>query len=291
MSKRHFHDIIHTSAKLQEVKHLIDLNKIIICTDFDHTLTSKYCSETGIEIFTTFSIVENSSQISENFKIENKRLYEKYYKYEVDHTLSAEFKRSISREWFEENKKCLLKEHLTNKSFEIIAKEAGRKIKFRPELKHFLDFLNRKNIPLYVISAGLQDSIDALMERDFKEEVNNLKSKNLYTSIGNKLIFDINGIHTGFGEDVYSYNKGDIMKNKIKLEHKDRNQYLMLGDHLWDINALDSFDGTKFTIGYGNFNGKDLFKSSFNQFINTYDVTIVNDGTFNTVIKFLNNKI
>ena len=230
-------------------------------------------------------MVENSAFISQRFKEENKQLFNKYHKYETDYLISTEFKKQMITEWFVKNKNLLLKEGLTKESFKIMADQSDKRIRFRPGVDRFLQFLNINNIPLYIISAGLQDSVDALMERDFSKEVKLLKDKNLYTSIGNKLVYNDKGIHCSFGENIYTFNKGDVMKNKIR--HFNKSQFLMLGDHIWDVNALDSFEGTKFTIGFANFNGKDLSCPSFSKFTSAYDLTIVNDGTFDTIIQFL----
>ncbi len=282
---KRYHDITHSASKILTDKPFINLNRLIIFSDFDHTLTRKYCPDTGNDIYTTFSLIENSSVISKEFKEENRRLFNIYHKYEFDTSYDIETRQKFSREWLGYNKLSLLKEHITRESFKIMAEEAGKRVTFRSYVKEFFQWIYKHKIPLYVISAGIQDSLDALLERDFKEELAQLKTNDLFTSIGNKLIFDNKGNHVGFGEDVYSYNKGDIMKNKVR--HLNKDQYLMLGDHLWDINALDSFNGDKFTIGFANFNGKDITCPSFSKFISTYDLTILNDGSFNTVIKFI----
>lgn len=282
---KRYHDITHSASKILLSKPFINLSRLIVFSDFDHTLTRKYCPDTGNDIYTTFSLIENSSLISKEFKEENRRLFRLYHKYEVDTSIDVETRQKFSREWLGLNQISLLKEGLTKDSFKHMAEEAGRRVTFRSHVKEFLQWIYQHNIPLYVISAGIQDSLDALLERDFNPELTKLKEKDLFTSIGNKLLFDEKGNHIGFSEEVYSYNKGDIMKNKV--HHSGRDQFLMLGDHLWDINALDSFNGDKFTIGFANFNGKDISCPSFGKFISTYDLTIINDGSFSTVLSFL----
>lgn len=290
-------DIIHHKTCLKTTNKQFDLSKLVIFSDFDYTITNKYelskfekntdNPQVLNNIYTSFSLIENSGKISERYKLENKKLFDKHNPIDENPFLEVEYKKENSKIWLRANKQLLLEEKLTNKCLDNVVKYANKDlIRFRKGFDRFLDFIDKHNIPFYVISAGIQDSIDAMMNYYFKNQIESLKSKDLYTSIGNKFIFNDKGQHIGFEEEeVYVFNKGEVIKNKMK--HTDKNQFIMIGDHLWDVFALDSFEGQKVTFGFGNFNKNYLEHPNYTTFIDNFDISIVNDGSFDSIVDII----
>lgn len=287
--RKQFTDLIqYNSGKAKEVSNKIDLSRLLIVSDFDYTLTKKYSTEDEILNYTTFSLIENSSLISNEFKRANKELFSKYHKFEANYNLNEDFQKALMTEWFICNSGYLLDEKLRVDSFAQIAREAENRLVFREELKNFFKILLKHNIPLYIISAGLQDSVDALLDRDFRADIDKLKEKGLLISVGNKMLFDDKGENYGFDEHVYSFNKGEVIKDRIK--HKDKEQFIIIGDNIWDVKALDYLNGDKLRIGYGNFKQTKQDKDKFKKFTDVYDLTIVNDGSFKPINDLLESK-
>lgn len=287
--RKQFTDLIQYNGNCaREVSNKIDLSRLLIVSDFDYTLTKRYVGDDDTLNFTTFSLIENSSLITKEFKEANKDLFMKYHKFEANYSIDEDLRKALMTEWFINNSGYLLKEKLRTESFQFIAKEAHNRLIFREGIKKFFNILIKYNIPLYIISAGLQDSVDALLDRDFKLDIDKLKERGLLVSIGNKMLFDENGVNYGFDEHVYSFNKGEIIKDRIK--HKEKDQFIIIGDNIWDVKALDYLEGDKLRVGFGNFKNISYDSEKFLKFTDTYDLTIVNDGSFDPIIDLLDSK-
>lgn len=246
----------------------------IVVADFDATLTTSSCKS-------SWALLTESNQIPDSLKNEILALNEKYAPYETDMLLLESVKENLATEWSKAEFNILFK-HEYNENYLIDAFNAPQtKITLRKGVKEFLSLLNKHNISLYIVSAGISNTIEMLLE----------KNKCMYpniTIISNKIIFE-NSIAKSLENSniINLYNKNLVIQKHLLNKTNEQTNIILLGDVLSDANMCNKIN-YKDIIKIGFFERKS--SELFNYYKNTYDFICTNNSSILDVAKILFNK-
>jgi HAD superfamily hydrolase (TIGR01544 family) len=265
--------------------------KLMIVTDFDFTLTKKYFEET--HLYSSYCVLEKSEFISDNFKQKNQELFVKYSKYENDLTIDFSTKDQLIRRWFQENLELILEENIKKESFLAMILQAEKNFYYRYGISEFFDLIEKHNIPIFIISGGIQEIIEESLNHVLPQ-YSTLKNKNLIHVIANKFKYDENNKVIGYVEPfVYTFNKGETLKRIFKEYNTGDENIIVMGDHINDIDTIKHLDyNNEIKIGFINFeeDSEDERKMKLLEAYQLrYDVLIFNDGNLNFVNNLLRN--
>ncbi|VDP06251.1 unnamed protein product [Soboliphyme baturini] len=147
----------------------------------------------------------------------------------------------------------------------------------RDGLVSFGSTLEEFNIPLCVFSAGIGDIIEIIFQQTFGHVPSNLHI------ISNFMEYDETGTVCGFRPPLlHSFNKCTAAidtNSKFFDDLQNRPNVILLGDMLGDV-QMDRglvYEECILRIGFLN----EQIEKSFSQFLDTYDLVLVDDQTFN----------
>eukprot|EP01135_Chromosphaera_perkinsii_P007226 Nk52_evm34s745 gene=Nk52_evmTU34s745 len=148
---------------------------------------------------------------------------------------------------------------------------------FRDGCVDFFATLNEKSIPILIFSAGLGNVLqEVIVQRaQFYDNMN---------IISNWMEFDdATGDIKGFrGENIHVLNKNEfaVANSKVADDIHKRKHVILLGDSLGDLKMSDgSFYEEIIRIGFLN----DRIDERLETYKDSFDIVIVNDGSFNKV--------
>ncbi len=268
--------IIPNPQDLEQKKQTIKeqgADKIHVLADFDRTLTKGTVN--GEKIPSVISILRNGDYISKDYAKKAHELAEKYYPIEIDPTIPLEDKKGKMLEWWQAHFDLLIKSGLNKKHLRAIIEED--KIQFRDGVINFIDFLNKKNIPLIIISSsGVGDTIQMFLEKENK----------LYNNIHiitNTYEWDENGTAIKVKEPIiHVANKEETEVNMPEV--KGKTNVFLLGDGIGDVKMIEGFEyNVLIKIGFLN----EKIEESLGQYKENFDVVITNDGDFGFVNKLM----
>lgn len=243
-------------------------DSIHILTDFDRTLTK------GNSI-SSWSILSNSNLLPEEYVFERQKLFDYYRPIEIDESLEFNIKNKFMIEWWKKHFDLFIKYKLSEK----VVNEASLNINnmsFRDGAFEFLENMNKRNIPVIIISAGIGNFIEHFLIK------NNCYFNNIYL-IANFIKFK-NGLAVGLLDNViHSLNKNEaLLPSKVKDLIKDRGNVILLGDSISDIKmVLDDKRDSTLKIGFLEVNvelNKDIFESEF-------DIVCTDNTSFKDISK------
>ncbi len=213
------------NSKVKDNLPIENLNNLYVVADFDWTLTDERSK-------TSWSILANSDLVPKEYIIERQNLYNYYRPIEISETIDYSYKYQMIEEWFKKHVELIVKYKICKQVFE----EAATNLKimeFRPYAREFIEFLHDNNVPFIIISAGIGNFIENFIEH------NNCNFDNIYIC-SNKIIFKDN-IAVGIeGSIIHSYNKKEVsLPNDILDKIKNRNNVILLGDQVSDLNMVD----------------------------------------------------
>ena len=241
-----------------------------VVMDFDGTIT-KYTKVDSWDVA--------GQGLGEDFKVELARLFNKYRPIELDYKISYEDKCKAMEDWYKQCINLYYKYNLTKNNLDKAIENCG--IEFRDGIKTFFEYMNTKNVPVIILSAGIGNVIEGVLKN------NNCYYENMYI-ISNFINFDEKGnIHKFNGEIINSTNK---RLDKIQLgiwgkKLENRKYKLLLGDLIEDKNMLKSEEwDTTVTVGFIEKALENLPK-----FQDAFDIVLTNeDANYNKVMKILN---
>lgn len=222
---------ITNREKLDRIK--LKKDKFYIVTDFDQTLTS------GDSIGTWGIDINRSS----DFNKKRDALYNKYRPIEIDNEIDKAEKFRLMRRWYEESLNILLEYNLTEQ--EINETIASNKFKLRQGAKEFLEKMYCEEVPVLMLSAGIGNVINKVLEH------NNILYSNIHLD-SNFLKFE-NGVAKGISNNViHTMNKNsEGLLKKFGKEVEGKENIILFGDILSDINMVRKEDLSRtITIGF-----------------------------------------
>ncbi|MBR3208950.1 MAG: HAD-IB family phosphatase [Bacilli bacterium] len=213
------------NPKIKEKLPIHDLNNLYVVTDFDRTITNGNSK-------TSWSILASSNLVPKSYISDRQKLYDFYRPIEVSNTVDYSYKLRMVKEWFQKHIELFVKYKISKDVFDEAATNL-RVMEFRPYAKEFIEFLHQNNIPLIIISAGIGNFIESFLKH------NNCNFDNVYIS-SNKILFK-DKIAVGVNENIiHSFNKNEVsLPNEISEKIKNRNNILLLGDQVSDLNMID----------------------------------------------------
>ena len=253
-----------------------DKTSFVIIADYDETFTKKMIGKNRSR--SSFGVIDQSSLISKEFHTNSANLSAKYRKYESDLTVDFETRDKIVKEWYMSDLQLMIEEKLNKLNVKSFIEEAINQgyFLFRNGIYKFFDLLEKYNLPLILISAGIKGVIigelKALLGNDRYQQ---LKAKKLLTIIANEFIYDDKDNIVDYGRPViYSFNKSSFVTNKLVNDRKDIN-ILFFGDNFNDIDAISKMEYSNVLgIAFGNYPEKDIPTEYYEK----YDAVVKEDG-------------
>jgi len=159
---------------------------IYVLTDFDKTITMGSSSS-------SWSILSKSDLVPKEYIKERQELYDYYRPIEIDETLDYDIKNKLMSEWWNKHINLLIKYKMSEEVINYAARNL-RVMSFRDGAKEFLKNLNKRDIPVIIISAGIGNFIEQFL----------LKNECMYDNIfivSNFIKFE-NGIAVGINDNI-----------------------------------------------------------------------------------------
>lgn len=252
-----------------------------VLADFDKTLTTLFL-ENGKKMNSVISIIRNGPYLGEDYSKKANELFEIYHPFEIDLDLPLNEKKAKMYEWWEKHFTLLGKSGLTKGVIGKVSLDMikGNLLKLRKGVEDFIKFLNKKNIPLVIVSASVGDLIKEFLGKK------GLLLDNVYV-IANEMEYDEEGNFTNVKNIVHVFNKDETaVKNYPEIYGKinGRKNVLLLGDSLGDLGMIEGFDYENLiNVGFLNEN----VEGNLEKYKNSFDVVITNDGNFDWINKFV----
>ncbi len=207
----------------------ICLNKdnFAILMDFDRTITSK-------DSLGSWSVLENPKFMSEDFRIESKKLVDTYYPYELDYSISNDVKAKYLSEWYYKNMDLLYEYNLTKSILLDCVNDCNAK--FHDGCKEFLDYMYKLNVPIVIISAGIGNVIIELLKKYncFYPNINVFS--NFIQFDNDKMVrFSDNMIHT-------SNKSMSVLPLNLQTKILSKDYVLVFGDLVEDLDIVKGID-------------------------------------------------
>ncbi len=246
--------------KLKDIK-----DNFYIVIDFDQTITSKLSVN-------SWNAIMESKYIKEEHLIEHKKLYEIYKPIELDHTLNLQYRIEKMNEWYYSILKLFYKYEYNSDIIRNAVKDS--KLKLRTGAIEFFYKTYRNDIPVIIVSAGIENTIEEFLK------LNNINYSNI-SIISNKIDFESKNNTTY----VHALNKDkqiwqdDIVNNIIVKKYA-----VLIGDVIADINMLpDNIKNEKITIGFLDNDIEENLKL-YNKY---FDIVLTKDASFKEVERIL----
>ncbi|VVA38454.1 PREDICTED: cytosolic [Prunus dulcis] len=263
--------------------------KLQVIADFDGTLT-KY-RVNGCRGQSSHGLLQQ-----ENPEYDKKRqeLYEHYHPLEFSPTIPIEEKTKLMEEWWTKTHGLLIEGGLTYDG--IRQSVADSTIAFREGVVELFEFLEERDIPILIFSAGLADIIEEVLRQKIHRLFKNVKI------VSNRMIFDNNGHLVSFqGKTIHSLNKNEHALDMAAPLHdrlgdnidastyenasvKTRRNVLLLGDHIGDLGMSDGLNyENRISVGFLN----DNVENSLDSYRKTFDIVYLNDAPMWGVVKLV----
>ncbi|KAH0557967.1 7-methylguanosine phosphate-specific 5'-nucleotidase-like [Cotesia glomerata] len=250
-------------------------NKLQIVTDFDRTVTKQHVN--GRQVLSSFGIFFKSSQISNNLKAEEQRLFHKYRPIELDHDLDILKKIEAMESWMKETDEILRGVNFDTYEIEEVVKVHGTDV--RDRTKELIDRLNAAAVPVLVFSAGLGDVVEAILKHH-DVFLDNVKV------ISNFLSYK-DGKINGFKNDklIHVFNKNEHVIDKDYYNTlKSRSNVVLMGDMTGDATMADgSSCETVLKIGFLYEHAETALPS----YLDVFDIVLIDDQSMDVIIDIL----
>lgn len=253
-------------------------SKLQIITDFDRTLTTNF--HNGRKTASLISALRESKILSADYTLKAQALYDYYRPLEDDPTLDLVAKKSLMTEWWQRHFDLLIASGLKRSDiFQVVEQNFSC---LRDGVSDFLQILARAKVPVTIFSAsGL--GISGL-KHFFKRQ--GLLSDNL-SFVANDFVWDEEGRAKEFLEPIiHTFNKSAAMLSSFGIldKVKNRNNVLLLGDSLGDVNMTAGLNHrAELRIAFLN----DRILESLPSYRDVYDALVLNDGNFDLPLGIL----
>lgn len=198
-----------------------------ILMDFDRTITSK-------DSLGSWSVLENPKFMSEDFRIEAKKLVDFYYPYELDYSISNNVKAKYLSEWYYKNMDLLYEYNLTKSILLDCVNDCNAK--FHDGCKEFLDYMYKLNVPIVIISAGIGNVIIELLKKY------NCFYQNIHI-FSNFIKFDNDKMVRFSDSMIHTSNKSmSVLPLDLQSEFLSKDYVLVFGDLVEDLDMAKDID-------------------------------------------------
>ncbi|KAI4351235.1 hypothetical protein L6164_005611 [Bauhinia variegata] len=262
--------------------------KLQVIADFDATLTKFWVN--GSRGQSSHGLLQQGNP---EYDAKREQLYHYYHPLEFSPTIPLEEKTKLMEEWWGKTHTLLIEGGLTYES--IRQSVANSSIAFRDGVIELFEFLEERDIPVLIFSAGLADIIEEVLRQKLHRSFKNVKI------VSNRMVFDNNSRLISFkGKLIHSLNKNEHALDMAAPVHeqlgdtdvpsddnasvKKRTNVLLLGDHTGDLGMSDGLNyETRVSVGFLNHN----IENSLECYQKAFDVVYMNDAPMWGVVKLV----
>ncbi|KAL4575324.1 hypothetical protein LXL04_022166 [Taraxacum kok-saghyz] len=283
--------VINDPKLLNQKKTAIRLagpSKFQVIADFDNTLT-KYWVD-GCKGNSSHALLQ---QENPEYNAKRDELFNYYHPIEFDPEIPIDEKTKLMEEWWGKTHGLLIEGGLTYDA--IRNSVAGALIAFREGVVEFFEFLEERDVPVLIFSAGLADIIEEVLRQKLHRTFKNVKI------VSNRMKFDQDGNLISFtGKLIHSLNKNEHALDMAASLHdhlgeengcmidsdsvKKRTNVLLLGDHMGDLRMSDGLNyETRISVGFLNHN----VENSLDNYRKGYDIVYLDDAPMSGVVKLV----
>ncbi|KAL9660465.1 hypothetical protein QQ045_025280 [Rhodiola kirilowii] len=262
--------------------------KLQVIADFDATLT-KYWVD-GRRGHTSHGLLQQGNP---EFDAKRQKLYEYYHPLEFSPSISIEEKTKLMEEWWGKTHALLIEGGLSYDAIKMSV--ANSIIAFREGVVELLEYLEEKDVPVLIFSAGLADIIEEVLRQKIHRSFKNVKI------VSNRMVFEDGKLVAFKGKTIHVLNKNEHALDMAAPLHdelgdvngaindsasvKNRTNVLLLGDHIGDLRMSDGLDyDTRISIGFLN----DNVEKSLDSYSRAFDILYLNDAPMHGVVKLVN---
>lgn len=254
------------------------LEKLQVVADFDYTLT-KTRNEKG-SLDCSWGVLENSPLMPESYTKECNALKARYLPIELDPHMPVEEKVPHMLMWYHEANKQLQNSGLRKEMFAGMVQESN--LEFRDGTNEMFVSLANANVPVLLLSAGLGDLIEEILQ------IKNIFHSNVKV-VSNYLEYDTEGHVVGLsGEIIHVYNKNEsaIQDSDYFKKLQARNNVILLGDSIGDLNMCNGLEnpGAVLKIGFLNFKIVERLET----YLDLFDIVLIDDQTMDVPMSIIN---
>ncbi|XP_027366380.1 7-methylguanosine phosphate-specific 5'-nucleotidase A isoform X2 [Abrus precatorius] len=280
-------DPVMLEKKIDAIR-LAGPHKLQVIADFDATLTKFWVNGTRGQ--SSHGLLQQGNP---EYDAKREKLYEYYHPLEFSPAIGLAEKTKLMEEWWGKTHSLLIEGGLTYES--IRQSVANANIAFREGVIELFEFLEERDIPVLIFSAGLADIIEEVLRQKLHRSFKNVRI------VSNRMVFDDDGHLVSFkGKLIHSLNKNEHALDMAAPVHeqlgdmddptnesasfKKRTNVLLLGDHIGDLGMSDGLNyETRISVGFLNHN----IENSLSCYQEAFDVVFVNDAPMRGVIKLV----
>ncbi|KAI8539635.1 hypothetical protein RHMOL_Rhmol09G0198100 [Rhododendron molle] len=290
--------------------------KLQVIADFDATLTkywidgrrgqSKLLGVLVLSLSLIFcrylgSVLPNKSvgshgllqQGNSKYDVKRRELAEYYHPLEFNPTIPLDEKAKLMEEWWEKTHALLIEGGLTYDA--IKNSVANATIEFRDGVVELFEFLEEREVPVVIFSAGLADIIEEVLRQKLHRSFKNVRI------VSNRMVFNLSGQLVSFrGKTIHVLNKNEHALDMAAPVHdqlgdtngpvednasvKKRTSVLLLGDHIGDLGMSDGLNyETRISVGFLNH----IVADSVESYRKAFDVVYLNDAPMQGVVNLV----
>ncbi|XP_057980156.1 uncharacterized protein LOC131165978 isoform X2 [Malania oleifera] len=235
--------------------------KLQVIADFDATLTQYWIN--GSRGQSSHGLLQQGNPV---YDVKRQKLYDYYHPLEFSPTIPIEEKAKLMEEWWGKTHSLLIEGGLTYDAIEKSVATAN--IAFREGVVELFEFLEDRDIPVLIFSAGLADIIEEVLRQKLHRSFKNVKI------ISNRMLFDEGGCLVSFIDGPSDDN----------FSVKSRTNVLLLGDHIGDLGMSDGLNyENRISVGFLN----DNIEKSLSSYRKAFDIVYLNDAPMLGVVKLV----
>ncbi|KAE8666333.1 5'-nucleotidase / magnesium ion binding protein isoform 2 [Hibiscus syriacus] len=261
-------------------------SKLQVIADFDATLTRYWIN--GHRGQSSHGLLKQGNP---EYDAKRQALFEYYHPLEFSPTIPLEEKTKLMEEWWGKTHGLLIEGGLT---YDAIKNSVGSSnIAFRDGVVELFEFLEERDVPVLIFSAGLADIIEEVLRQKVHRSFKNIKI------VSNQMLFDNSGHLVSFkGKLIHSLNKNEHALDMAAPLHdqmggidgpaednasvKQRTNVLLLGDHVGDLGMSDGLNyENRISVGFLN----DNIEKNLESYRNAFDIVYMNDTAMWGVVK------
>jgi 2-hydroxy-3-keto-5-methylthiopentenyl-1-phosphate phosphatase len=289
------------SSKIQNFLTSYKNNKknIALVTDFDFTISKKYNYQKNLSLGSSYRFYDESligGNQQKVLEIQNE-LCNKYMKYETDASIDIKRKKK-DKEFYDKSLDVNINPNFSMNSIGKMLEKLKEKFELRKYTKELFELLMKLEIPIIIVSGGIQEVIIDLLKNIMPDFELYCKQKKILI-ISNTLYFEEGKGCVGHSKDViYAFNKSSFVKNSIEKNFPEIKNIFIMGDHLNDYDSVRDLNMTQDNIiGLGFVNikpeligdetKKDEIQKNIDDYKKVYDINLIGDTDFLFMIKLL----
>ena len=290
------------SSKIQNFLTSYKNNKknIALVTDFDFTISKKYNYQKNLSLGSSYRFYDESligGNQQKVLEIQNE-LCNKYMKYETDASIDIKIREKKVEEFYDKSLDVYINPKFTRDSIGKMLEKLKEKFELRKYTKELFELLMKLEIPIIIVSGGIQEVIIDLLKNIMPDFELYCKQKKILI-ISNTLYFEEGKGCVGHSKDViYAFNKGSFVKNSIEKNFPEIKNIFIMGDHLNDYDSVRDLNMTQdniIGIGFvnikpeliGDDTKKEEIQKNINDYKKVYDINLIGDSDFLFMIKLL----